>query len=395
MVAKYRSVLSVPGYPRLLATSLLARLPLGMSSLALLLLVRAATHSYAAAGVAVGVYAFATAAGQPLQGRLVDRRGRAAVLVPAALLQALMLVALVLAGAATASGAVLIALSAVAGLVQPAIAPSVRGLLREVVAERDTREIAYALESVVQELIWITGPLIVAVVIAVASPSGALLLSAACCLTGTALFATSPMARHVRDIPTEHDLGAVLAQPELRALLFPMALTGFSIGAIDVGLPSLALHAGSRPASGLLLALWSVGSLVGGLWYGSRSWRAPLADRYRALMLCAVLCTAPLIAARTIPEGLVCSLLAGLTIAPAFSCLYALLGRVVKPGAETEAFTWAASALILGIALGSALAGTAIDVGGVAGPFVLGCAASGVGSLLAVRARSRVQAFVG
>jgi MFS family permease len=395
VVAKYRSVLSVPGYPRLLATSLLGRLPQGMSSLAILLLVRDATHSYAAAGVAVGAYAFATAAGQPLQGRLVDRHGRRAVLVPVALLQAAMLVALVLAAAAATSGAVLIALSAVAGILQPAIAPSVRGLLRAVVAERETRETAYALESVVQELIWITGPLVVAVVVAVASPSGALLLSATCGVVGTTLFATSPLAQHVRETPAEHHLGAVLAQPELRALLFPMALMGFSIGAIDVGLPSLALHAGSRPASGLLLALWSVGSLTGGLWYGSRSWRAPLADRYRALMLCAVVCTAPLIAARTIPEGMACSLLAGLTVAPAFSCLYALLGRVVKPGVETEAFTWAASALILGIAIGSALAGTAIEVGGVAGPFVLGWMAAAVASLLAVRARRHVQAFVG
>jgi predicted MFS family arabinose efflux permease len=111
-------------------------------------------------------------------------------------------------------------------------------------------------------------------------------------------------------------------------------------------------------------------------------------------MLGAVVCTAPLIAARTIPEGMAGSLLAGLTVAPAFSCLYALLGRVVKPGVETEAFTWAASALILGIAIGSALAGTAIEVGGVSGPFVLGWVAAAVASLLAVRARSHVQAFV-
>jgi MFS family permease len=260
---------------------------------------------------------------------------------------------------------------------------------------REVRETAYALESVIQELIWVSGPLVVAVVVAFASPSGALLLGAAFCLLGTTLFVRSPLAR--RRTPTEHHVRpqAALASPELRVLLAPMLLMGASLGAIDVGLPSLALSAGSRPSSGLLLALWSVGSLSGGLWFGSRSWRAPLAERYRVLTVATVISTAPLIAARTIPEGMACALLAGVTIAPTFSCLYALVGRVVSPGSETEAFTWAASALIVGLAIGSALAGGAIDVAGVSGPFVLSCAASGLTALLALRTRERATRVAG
>src|SRR5436305_1776232 len=84
MVANYRSVLSVPGSVRLLSTALLGRLPQGMASLAILLLVRATTHSYAAAGLAVGAYALTNAACVPLQGRLVDRLGRVRVLAPSA-----------------------------------------------------------------------------------------------------------------------------------------------------------------------------------------------------------------------------------------------------------------------------------------------------------------------
>jgi len=164
-----------------------------------------------------------------------------------------------------------------------------------------------------------------------------------------------------------------------------MALMGASLGAIEVGLPSLALYAGSRPSSGLLLALWSVGSLAGGLWYGSRSWRVPLHRRYRGLMASAVVATAPLIAARTIPEAALAGLLAGVTIAPAFSCAYALLGRAVTPGIETEAFTWATAALIVGVAAGSALAGASIDAAGVSGPFVLACGASALAAAMAMR----------
>jgi MFS family permease len=394
MAAKYRSVLSIPGCARVFATALVGRLPQGMSSLAILLLVRSATGSYPAAGIAVGAFAFATAAASPRQGRLVDRYGRGPVLVPVALVQGALLAALVLAARAGAGGVMLVALSAASGALSPAIAPSVRALLGEVAGDREVREMAYSLESVIQELIWISGPLLVAVVVAVASPSAALLLSAACGIVGTSLFARSPLVRSARRRDRSHPSRPALAIPELRALLAPMLLMGTALGAIEVGLPALALHAGSRPSSGLLLALWSVGSLTGGLWYGSRSWRAPLSLRYRLLTLATVISTAPLIAARTIPEGMIGALLAGVTIAPAFSCLYALIGRVVITGAETEAFTWAASSLIVGLSIGSALGGAAVDAVGLSGPFVLSCLASGVTALLAVRTRERPTATV-
>jgi MFS family permease len=258
---------------------------------------------------------------------MVERYGRARVLVPAAFGQGVALVALVLAARAGAGAIVLVAAAAGAGSLSPAIAPSVRALLGEIAEDREIREIA----------------------------------------------------------------AAALANPALRVLLAPMALMGMALE--RVGLPSLALHAGSPPSSGLLLALWSAGSLSGGLWYGYRSWRSPLAARYRVLTVATVISTAPLI--RTIPEELVAAVLAGVTIAPAFPCLYALVGRIVSPGVETEAFTWAASSLIVGLAMGSALGGAAIDAAGVSGPFVLSCGAAGVTALLALRARERPTPVAG
>ncbi len=373
------------------ATALIGRLPQGMSSLAIILLVRAATGSYAAAGVAVGAFAFFTAAGAPVQGRLVDRFGRRRVLMPSAILSAAALAGLVLAANARAPAAALVGLAALAGGLVPPIAPAVRALLRDLLPDPEVREIAYALESVIQELIWITGPLVVAVLIAFTSPSLAVLVSASVCVVGTLLFVSSPGARGAGSRRRRQHRSSVFAIPELRALLGPVALTGFGLGAIEVGLPSLALHAGSRPDSGLLLALWSVGSMTGGLWYGSRRWRVPLGTRYRSLLLAGVLCTAPLIVARTIPEGMVFSLFAGLTTAPVFSCQYALIGRAVTPGVETEVFTWVAAALIGGLAAGSALGGAVIGSAGVSAPFVLACAATGLAALLAVRMRVRVE----
>ncbi len=391
MITRYRTVLAAPGCARVFATALIGRLPQGMSSLAIILLVRSATGSYAAAGIAVGAFAFCTAAGAPVQGRLVDRFGRRRVLMPSAILSAAALAGLVAAASARAPVAVLVVLAALAGGLVPPIAPAVRALLGDLLPDPEVREIAYALESVIQELIWIAGPLVVAVLIEFTSPSLAVLVSASVCVAGTLLFVSSPGARGAGSRRRRQHRSSVFAIPQLRVLLGPVALTGFGLGAIEVGLPSLALHAGSRPDSGLLLALWSVGSMTGGLWYGSRRWRVPLGTRYRSLLFTGVLCTAPLIAARTIPEGMVFSLFAGLTMAPVFSCQYALIGRAVTPGIETEAFTWVAAALIGGLAAGSALGGAVIGPAGVSAPFVLACAATALAALLAVRTRVSVE----
>ncbi len=394
MVSRYGPVLSLPGAKRVFATALVARMPQGMAPLAVLLLVRGATHSYAAAGLAVGASAFATAASAPLLGRTVDDRGRGRVLGPLAAAEAAAYWLLVLAAQAHAGAVVLIALAALAGALLPPVAPVVRVLLREMFDDPDVRDTAYALEAVVQEVLWFTGPLIVALVVALSSPAFAVALVGAVGLCGIALFLRSQLLRPEPTDAAGVDRAArtsALASSELRALLGPVALTGAGLGAIEVGLPSLALHAGSRPASGVLLALWSVGSMVGGLWYGAVAWRLPLARRYRVLLVLAVLCTAPLIAARSIAAGVVCSLLAGVTIAPVFSCQYALVGRAVTAGSETEAFTWVSAALIGGLAAGSAIGGAVIGPGGVSAPFVVSCLATLVAALLAVGFRAPVR----
>ena len=271
----YRSVLSVAGAPRLLASALLGRLPQGMTSLAILLLVRGATHSYAAAGVAVGANALATAAIAPLQGRLIDRVGRGLVLAPVAIAQSAMLVLLVLAAHWHAGVGALVMVAALAGALVPSIASTVRALLGEVMEDPKVRESAYALESIAQELVWIVGPLLVAVIVALTSPSAALLLIGVECVSGTLVFVRSPLAARRPTVDDHHARVPALSSEPLRMLLGPIALTGFGLGAIEVGLPSLALHAGSRSASGFLLALWSLGSMAGGLWFGSRTWRHP------------------------------------------------------------------------------------------------------------------------
>lgn len=390
MANHYKAVIARQGALRLLSTALLGRMPQGMSSLAVLLLVRSATHSYAAAGVAVGAGALAGAAGGPLLGRLIDRVGRRMVVGPASATQAVVFVVLALAARDHAPAIVLIACAALAGGLTPPIAPVVRTLLRDLYDDLAVRETAYSMEAIAQETVWIVGPLATTVIVTVASPAFAVAILGAIGVSGTSLFLRSPLL----DRPLAHEGGAAhrgsaLVSVDLRWLLVPIALMGFALGAVEVGIPSLALHDGSRPASGFLLALWSVGSMAGGIQYSSTRWGSALGSRYAWLLAVNCLVTAPLLFAGSIALAAVFSFIAGLAIAPTFSCVYSLVGHVVIPGSEHEAFGWTLSGLIAGIAAGSALAGVVIGPLGVRGPFVLAVAAAAFSVLGAVRFRGR------
>jgi MFS family permease len=329
-----------------------------------------------------------SATSAPVVGRLIDRLGRARVLVPCSVLYALALALLVLVAELHAGSVTLVAVSALGGALLPPIAPTLRALLRDVFTEVSVRERAYALEAVAQEIIWIVGPLLVAVIIAVASPAIAILLLGADSAIGTLLFVRAPLAHDGHSEDRVVARGAALASAALRALLVPIALMGSALGATEVGIPALALHAGSREATGVLLSLWSLGSMTGGLWFGARAWRASVSTRYVALLFLAVICTAPLIAARSLAAGALCTVLCGLTIAPVFSCQYALVGHAATHGSETEAFTWVAAALVGGIAAGSAAGGAVIGPAGVSGPFVIACLATMVAAALAADYRA-------
>ena len=395
MANKYRAVLSKPGSSRLLSTSLVGRLPQGMSSLSILLLVREATRSYAAAGVAVGVSALASAACGPMLGRLIDRFSRRMVLGPAAAAQACMYALLALAAERHAGTLLLIAAAAASGALMPPIAPVVRTLLRDLYDDISLRETAYGLEAVAQETIWLVGPLLVTVVITLASPKVAVLMLGAFSLGGTLLFLRSPLL----DRPTRHQerhgrSASALGSHDLRWLLVPITLMGFGLGAAEVGVPSLALHDGSRPASGFLLALWSLGSMVGGVRYSSSRRRSALGSRYAMLLAANCVFMVPMLVANSIAVAAVCSFVAGMAIAPAFSCQYSMVGHVVIPGSEHEAFGWTLSGLIAGAAAGSALAGAVIGPFGVKAPFVLACVVSALAALAATRFRGRFGAEV-
>jgi MFS family permease len=338
----------------------------------------------------VGAFTLASAAAAPVQGALVDRYGGRRVLGPFAVAQAAAFVALVLLARAGAPTAVLMAIGVVAGALVPPVDACVRVLWRDVAPEPSVLEAAYQLDATTQEVIWTAGPLLVALAAAFGSDV-AVLVTAAIVLGGTLMFVSAPLARRSTGTGRSRRPGDALASPALRLLLTVSVLLGFGVGAVEVGLPALALRAGVHGASGILLAAWSIGSMAGGFLYGLRSWRLSTAARYPILLALIAACTVPLIAAHGLAAALPLSALAGIGYAPALSCEYVLVGKLMPREVAGEAFMWTTASLVGGIAAGAALAGPLVQDVGVASSFAVGAAVSAVAALVALAGRSRVS----
>jgi MFS family permease len=257
--------------------------------------------------------------------------------------------------------------------------------------DTETLETAYALDATTQEVIWTLGPLLVGFTVVLVSPAAAVLLCAAITVCGTSFFATSKLSGGWRADAHERSRGSALASPGLRALLATVVLAGVVIGAIEVGLPALALQQDARWSAGPLLAVFSIGSMAGGLLYSAMSWRRPIGLRYIALLLALAVGVAPLIAAHSLLAGFLLSALAGLGVAPLLSCQFSLVGALAPAGTTTEAFTWHRGATIAGMAAGSTLGGSLIDAHGAAGAFALGCAGVAIACVMATLWRQRID----
>jgi MFS family permease len=383
VLASYRRFLAIPGARRLLFSAVATRMPNGMLSLSIVLLLRARTGSFALAGVAVGAFALSSAAMSPLQGILVDRLGQPRVLATCAAGQSTALVLLVLAAHLHLPSASLVVLVALAGALVPPSMACARALWPKITPDAATRDAAYALDAIILEAAWILGPLIVVAAVSLASPDLALLLCVAITLAGTAMLASSPHARrwHAGDDPRPR-AGAVSSR-RLRRLLLSIALLGFWWGALQVGFPALAVHAGSRGAAGIMLGLVSMGGVLGGLVYGARHWRVAMDVRYAVLLLLMALLLVPLSLAHSLSAGIALSLVAGLALTPALSCQNALVGVAAPAGAVTEAFTWTTAAMFAGVAAGSTIAGGLVDAAGVGAPFAAASAALVLAAVIA------------
>jgi MFS family permease len=374
----YLTVWRLPSAPVLLISGFAGRLPSAMVPLALLLMVQQQTGSYAVAGATSATLGIAMAVMAPVLGRLADRRGPRLVLFAEAALYPLMLLALVVAVLGGAPTPVVIAASAAAGATTPLVSGTVRALWSRV--DPRVRPTAYALDATVTELVFVAGPTAVAALTVFATPAVAVAVAGALAIVGALGIAMSGAMRAwvPAEGPRTGVLTTVLAPGMPRILLSGSALM-LGFGGLEVAIPAFADAAGSPGLSGVLLAVWSLGSVAGGLWFGARVVSASLPRQYRWGLLGVTIGLVPL-AAITSPWVLGLLLfLGGTAIAPTLTVQSSLVGSIAPAHATTEAFTWLSTIAFGASAVGAAVGGALIEgPAGVSGSLVLAAAGAAV-----------------
>jgi MFS family permease len=357
--------------------SVVARMPISMAPLAIVLLVQQVRGSYAVAGVVTGALAFGTALASPGLGRLVDRLGQPRVMALSGTVSAALLAALAAATVRGAPDAALVALAAASGLASPPVGAAMRGAWRTALPDSADWQSAYALDAVAIEFVFVVGPLLVALLL-LAPAVVPLVVTAALLAGGCLTYARADAVRAWRPEPHPHGDGTArspIAHTGVLAVVLAVLVVSAGFAHVDLSIAATAreaLHDQSRV--GLLFACIAGGSGLGGLWYGSRHWPGP--ERLRLPVLLAATAAGLSVAAvllgglegvvRTPPLGVLAVLLVvtGLTIAPAIIIAGNLIDAQAPRSRLSEAQAWLSTAYTAGGAGGTAVAGLLVDAGG-------------------------------
>ncbi|MFJ9120527.1 MFS transporter [Streptomyces sp. NPDC102394] len=392
MAAGYLEILRARHAARLLAGTLVGRLPNATAAIAIVLFVRAEGGTYSLAGALAAVYGVANAVGQPVLGRLVDLHGQPRVQLPAALASALAMACFAVTG--TDPLALAYVCVAAAGLFTPPLEGGLRALWPSVLGREEQVHTAYAMDAVAQEVMFAAGPLLVTLCVSLWSAGAALVVVNVLGVLGALSVVVSPPSRAWRSAPREaHWLGA-LRSPGLLALLGAFLFVGMALGSITVASVPYADEHGGDAVYGWIMAAIGLGALVGGTVYGARRWTGEPARRLQVLVALLAVCYLPLMLMPGAVAMVLLTVVAGLFLAPVIACAFVLVDRHAPRGTVTEAFSWIVTTFTVGASVGTGLAGPVVEAGGAVWGYAVPGAAGGV-SLLVLLATGRVLAAPG
>ena len=379
----YAEIFSIPRAWRFSVAGVIGRLPMSMYGLGTVLLISAGTGRYGLAGTVAAAGALGNAFFAPQLGRLVDRLGQHRVLVPICVIFTLSVVGLVTAVQLRFPVWTLFGFAIVGGATMPQLGPMARARWSVLLAGTSRLHTAFSIESIADELCFIVGPAAVTLLATQVHPAAGVATAAICCLGGTLWFAaqraTEPPVRERGDRPSEPGSRRIvprvvpghrgvvprgrysLAAPGLVVLVPAYLFLGSMFVSVDLSTVDFAARAGYKPLAGVILGCYALGSATGGLWYGSRSWRAPA---WKRLAVTLSLTVAGVCTFWAMPNLLVLAIviyLCGLTIAPTLIAGYSLLESTALPGRATEAMSWLGTGISVGVALGATAAGFILD----------------------------------
>jgi predicted MFS family arabinose efflux permease len=274
----------------------------------------------------------------------------------------------------------------------PSLGTVVRARWSALLAGSPTLHTAFSFESVGDELCFIVGPAAVTLLATGVFPAAGVIVAALLCLAGTLWFAsergTEPAVIRTTGAVSRARKVKGPAAPGLVVLGPVYLLLGAMFVSIDLSTVAFAQHFGHKPLAGFILGTYALGSATGGLWYGSRQWRAPVENRFVVTLTLTVLGVATFWAQPNLVTLTCCIYLCGLAIAPTLIAGFSLLEAQARPGRVTEAMAWLSSGIGVGLAIGASVVGFVIDGHGPRAGYVFAAAcgvASAVTCLLGLR----------
>jgi MFS family permease len=382
----YVEVLRLPGALRFSGAGFVARMPMSMFGLGTVLLIAALTRRYELAGLVAAVGSVGYAVGAPQFAKLTDRYGQRRVLRPQVLVFSAATAALMVLAEARAPLAVVAISSLLAGGTMPSIGPMVRARWSALLADTAGLHTAFSLESVADEIIFMVGPVVVAVLATDVYPAAGLAAALLPCLVGTVWFTAQrrteppPPSRAPGVTTTADSLPATARaarRPRAAALvtLVPVyGLLGATFAAIELSTVAFAGEHGHTQLAGLVLCVYALGSAAGGLWYGSRHWHSPLPRRFVITLGLMTSGVAMFWWQPGFASLFPVIFVAGVAIAPTAITGYSLIDELAPPERRTESMTWLSSAIGVGLALGAPAAGRLIDASGARAGYLLAAA---------------------
>ena len=400
----FREVLARPGAMRFSAAGFVGRMPMSMFGLGTVLLIASVTGRYGLAGIVAAAGSVGYALCAPQAARLADRFGQRRVLQPLAVFFAATTAALILCAEFRAPLWTTLVSGGLAGASMPSLGSMVRARWSALLGGSPLLHTAFSLESVLDETIFVIGPAVVTLLATEVTPAAGVVVAMTACVTGTLLFAaqrrTEPFAERapqavVAGESSPPGLGRTpltgparppqpagpipgIPAPGLVTLVPVYLCLGAMFATIDLSTVDFAQEHGHKPLAGFILGAYALGSAVGGLCYGSRTWHVPVHRRF-ALTLCTVAAgTATFWALPGLAVLAAVIFCSGLAISPTFIAGFSLIEQQAPAQRRTEGMAWLTSAIAVGVAVGSAVAGHVIDVSGARWGYVFaaGCGAA-------------------